>query len=70
MLALDDPASMSFGVADDEGEFAAIRLRLCTDSLSLVFGELLGVLGVFLVMDTIQVLSNDLAVLCLRRLFD
>ena len=53
VLALDDPASIRLGIANDDRELAAVRLRLRSNSLSLFLSELPRVLGVILVVDIV-----------------
>ena len=70
MLALDDPTPKLFGVADDKGELIVIRLYTHLNSLFFFLRKLPSIVGIFLIVDAVKVLLDNLAVLRFCRLFD
>ena len=66
VLALDDPAFIKLRIANDNRELAVVQLRLRSNSLLLFLNELSGVPSTLLVVDAVQVLLNDLSVVCFR----
>ena len=66
MLAPNDPASKMLGIANDNRELAAIRLRSCISSMPIFFCGLASVPGLVFVVYAVKVLSNDLPILRFR----
>jgi hypothetical protein len=70
VLASNCLASQLFYKANDSRKLTAICLYMGVRTLSFSFLEFPTVLRLFLVVDAVNIYSNDLSVLCFGRLFD
>ena len=70
VLASNPPTSSRFSIVYANRELAAVCLRLRLDSLSLLLSKLATVSSFFLIVNTFQVNSNNLSLICLSRFGD